>query len=155
MEKRVILGIDPGCKGSISFYDMTTNKLMSFKMPETPKDVYDMLSLYPEEECICYLERVHGQPGMSGAGMFNFGKGYGHIEMALIALKISTVTVPPQTWMKAMGVGTKGDRTPSQWKNYLKSKAQQLFPSNKFTLDTSDAALIARYGFLKEREKAL
>lgn len=154
MEK-IIIAIDPGAKGSISFYNISTNQLFSHKMPETPTDVLELLSVYPPNDCVCYLERVHGMPKMSGAGMFNFGKGYGHIEMGLLALKISTVTVPPQTWMKAMGVGTKGDRTPSQWKNHLKALAQQIFPNNRFTLDTSDAALIARYGFLKEREKAL
>ena len=91
-------------------------------------------------------------PGMGGASMFTFGKGYGHLEMALLVLQIPTEAISPQSWMQSLALGTKGSMTGTQWKNKLKARAEQLFPKNKFTLATSDAALIAEYGkrkFLK------
>ena len=141
-----IIGIDPGANGSISIYDVDTNTLVSHKMPETPKDVYDLLKTVQPWNSICYLEKVHGRPGGGSSGMFNYGKGYGYLEMALLVCQISTVTIMPQKWMKELGVGTRGDMNPTDWKNKLKAKAQQLYPQNKLTLATCDAALIVTYG---------
>lgn len=141
---KIIIGIDPGVNGSISFYNKGI--LISHNMPDTPADILELLGTYPADKCKCYMEKVHGRPGGGSSGMFNYGKGYGHIEMALIALGISTETMQPQKWMKVLGVGTRGDMSPTEWKNKLKAKAQQLFPNNKITLKTSDAALICYYG---------
>lgn len=157
-QKKVILAIDPGANGAIAQYD--GNKLYTWNIPETPKDVYDLLQSLGNLETyqmldmnpVCYMEKVHGRPGGGSSGMFNYGKGYGNIEMALIALKIPTVTLQPQKWMKVLGVGTRGDTSPTEWKNKLKAKAQQLFPDNKLTLKTCDAALIAYYAHQQENK---
>jgi len=141
-----IIGIDPGQNGSISFYNCKENKLISRKMPDTSQDILELLKTYPADECFCYLESVHSMPGQGVASSFKFGKGFGALEMGLLALQISTETLSPQKWMKALGLGTCGDRSKTEWKNHLKSKAQQLFPANKFTLATADAALICMYG---------
>ena len=139
-----IIGVDPGGKGAVVVWTDCGNMVIH-KMPETPTDLLELLKGY-EHNSICYLEKVGGMPGMGGSPMFNFGKGYGHIEMALIALKIPTEVVTPQKWQKEMQMGTKGTRSKTEWKNYLKERAQQLFPGQKFTLDTADAALICEYG---------
>lgn len=149
MDKKNIIGIDPGAKGAIVVWTIES-KMEIHKMPETPQDVYDVLKSY-ETNSICYLEKVGGMPGMGGSAMFNFGRGFGHVEMALLALKIPTEIVTPQKWQKELQMGTKGDRSKSEWKNHLKERAQQLYPGIKFTLDTADAALICEYGKRKEK----
>lgn len=147
-----IIGIDPGVNGAISIYSVDKKMLIEVvKMPETPTDLLTFLKLYAKNS-EAYLEKVGGIPGSGGASaMFNFGKGYGHLEMALIACKIPFVTVTPQMWMKFFQLGTKGKMTGTQWKNKLKAKSQQLFPNVKVTLINADALLIMRYGFYNSK----
>lgn len=147
-----IIGIDPGANGGIAVYSVDLGRVVEVtKMPETPQELLKFLRIY----CInstCYLEKVQGMPGNGGGSMFNFGRGFGHIEMALLACKIPTVTVTPQKWMKSMQLGHKGNKSSTVWKNKLKAKAQQLFPYiNKITLATSDALLITKYAIQQEK----
>ena len=117
------------------------------KMPPTPNDIFEFLSRY-KSGGFCVLERVGGMPGNGGSAMFNFGKGYGHLQMALLALGIPVEDVTPNKWEKAYQLGSSGKYSKTEWKNRLKSKAQQLFPSlgKKITLATCDALLICEYG---------
>lgn len=150
--KSKIIAIDPGTNGGIAVYsNESSNVIEVIKMPSTPQDVLSFL-LKHKEDSICYLEKVGGMPGQGGSAMFNFGKGYGHLEMALLACDIPTVTVTPQIWQKALQLGTKGDDSTTIWKNKLRAKAQQLFPYIKsITLDISDALLICEYARIKEK----
>lgn len=148
--KKHIIGIDPGTNGAISVTDSEGNVIKVDKMPDTPKDVLDILSPY-KDDSICYIEKVGGMPGQGGSAMFNFGKNYGHLEMALYALEIPFVTVTPQKWQKEFQLsGKKSEMGYTKWKNVLKEKAQQVFPKIKMTLWKSDALLIGRYGYIKE-----
>lgn len=142
-----LIAIDPGKNGAIAIFSFTKNELIEVaKMPETAKDLLDFLKMYSQNS-ICYLEKVGGIPGSGGANsMFNFGKGFGHLEMALLACKIPVTEVTPQKWMKYLQMGTKGSMSSTDWKNKLKSRSQQLFPSLKVTLTTADALLIMHYG---------
>jgi len=146
--RKNIIGIDPGGAGAIVVWT-DYGEIIIHKMPETAQDVLELLRGW-EYNSKCYLEKVGGMPGMGGSPMFNFGKGYGHLEMALLALKIPTEAVTPQKWQKELGMGTRGTRTKSEWKNHLKARAQQLYPGSKLTLDTADAVLIMHYGKIKE-----
>ena len=150
--KSKIIAIDPGTNGGIAVYsNESSNVIEVIKMPSTPQDVLSFL-LKHKEDSICYLEKVGGMPGQGGSAMFNFGKGYGHLEMALLACDIHTVTVTPQIWQKALQLGTKGDDSTTIWKNKLRAKAQQLFPYIKsITLAISDALLICEYARIKEK----
>lgn len=146
-KKRTYIGIDPGAHGGIAVLDSGGAVVEVRKMPETPQDLLDFLEKY-KEESFCTLERVGGMPGNGGSAMFNFGKGYGHLQMALLALGIPTEDVTPNKWEKSYQLGTSGKYTKTEWKNRLKAKAQQLFPSlgKRITLATCDALLIAEYG---------
>lgn len=102
--KRRIIGIDVGKNGGIVVYDTENNKLLEcIKMPPTPKDLLDFLSIY-KENSVCYLERVNGMTGQSASASFVFGESYGQLTMGLIACGIPTVTVSPQTWQKTIGL---------------------------------------------------
>lgn len=141
------IGIDPGDHGGIAVLSADGSVVEVAKIPTTPMDVLDFLSKY-KDDSYCILERVGGLPGQGGSAMFNFGKGYGHLQMALLALGIPTNDVTPNKWEKSFQLGSSGKYGKTEWKNRLKAKAQQLFPSlgRKITLATCDALLIAEYG---------
>jgi hypothetical protein len=149
---RKIIGIDPGDNGGISVYSLDKHKVIEvIKMPSTPQELLRFLRFY-QFNSTCYLEKVQGLPGMGGSRMFNFGKGFGHLEMALLATKIPTVSVTPQKWQKALQLGHKGSKTTAVWKNKLKAKAEQLFPYvGRITLATSDSLLIVQYAIEQEK----
>lgn len=154
--RQTIIGIDPGKNGGIAIIDGDDVRLMA--MPQTPYDLYNLLETESARRvCTCYLEKVGGMPGNGASAMFTFGRGYGHIEMALLALEICTVTVTPQAWQKYYSVGTSSITKSSaaekrEHKNKLKAKAQQLFPgiAKNITLKNCDALLIAAYGNKRE-----
>lgn len=141
------IGIDPGDQGGIAVLSADGSVVEVAKIPTTPMDVLDFLSKY-KDDSYCILERVGGLPGQGGSAMFNFGKGYGHLQMALLALGIPTNDVTPNKWEKSFQLGSSGKYGKTEWKNRLKAKVQQLFPSlgRKITLATCDALLIAEYG---------
>lgn len=152
MEK--IIAIDPGKSGGIAVFSTKKEKIIELvKMPDSPQDLLSFFEKH-KEDSICYLEKVGGLPGMGGSSMFNFGRGVGHLEMALISIQIPTVEVTPQKWQKALQLGTKTGGTKVEWKNKLKIKAQKLYPYvGKITLATSDALLILEYARITEKYK--
>ena len=133
---RTITGIDPGQTGGIAF--ISGDNMYAYKMPETEKDIVELLCSYPD--LVIFLESVHSFPGQGVSSTFKFGKGYGFLRGVITALEIPLHDVTPQKWQKFMGCMSKGD------KNVTKQKAQQLFPKLKITHATADAILIAEYG---------
>jgi hypothetical protein len=149
---RKVIAIDPGANGGISIYSVKERKLIEVaKLPSTPQELLQLLRFY-QYNSVCYLEHVQGIPGDGAHRAFTFGKGFGWIEMALIACKIPTIEVTPQKWQKELQLGHKGSKSSTEWKNKLKTKAQQLFPNaGKITLATADSLLILKYGLMQEK----
>lgn len=148
MQDTHYIGIDPGAHGGIAVISEDGAVVDIQKMPETPKDILDYLqSLQGADITLhCVLEDVgHGLPGQSSSATAKFARHNGHLDMALLALGIPTVTATPQKWMKGYSLGKYSDHKKTEWKNILKAKAQQLFPTAKLTLATCDALLIAEY----------
>lgn len=175
------LGIDPGASGGLALLTVgsgwTTTYVLS--MPATPQDLWEAMQGMVRDSSapiFAVIEKVGGFiKGRSAPGshMFNFGKGAGHLEMALIAAGIPHEEAQPTRWQKGLGIPSRtphdktrqvvvtkgknkgkmreeryGGETDSQFKNRLKKKAQQLFPTittGTITLDTADALLIAEY----------
>ena len=152
LRHRKIIAIDPGKNGGIAIYSVDVGRVIEvIKMPETPQELLRFLRFY-QLNSICYLEKVGGLPGMSPSAMFNFGVGYGHLEMSLLACKIPTISVTPQKWQKVLQLGNKGSKSTTEWKNKLKRKSEQLFPYvGKITLAVSDALLILQYAITQEK----
>jgi len=140
-----VIGIDPGKSGGIAVYSVKTKKVYAFNMPQTPEDMVELFNKY-NNNAYCYMEKIHGMPGMGGVSMFTFGKQYGWLEMCLVLTEIPVEAVTPQKWMKELQLGTKKGKSGTEWKNKLKFRAQQLFPGQKITLKKSDALLILQYG---------
>lgn len=158
--KEKIIAIDPGKAGGIAVYSVPDGAIIALtSMLETPTDLFNFLKRYCKNSRV-YMELVHGLPKMSGSGMFNFGKGFGHLEMCFISLGIPLTEVRPQEWQKALGTGTKGKRSTNEWKTRLKEIAQKRWTTverdfglkNKGQwLSVSDALLILEYARLKEK----
>ena len=144
-----IIAIDPGKSGGIIF---TQDGLFAIDepMPETDGDVVEMLDTAIANGCReAWVEQVGGYCGGKGApgsAMFNFGQGYGFILGVLAARFVRVNLVRPQQWQKHFSLGTaKSCASKSEWKNKLKQKAQQLFPTHSVTLKTADAFLLYEY----------
>ena len=138
-----IVGIDPGKAGGIAVVDGT--EVTAMPMPETAKDVLETFREIGTADWVV-LEKVGAMPGDGGVAMFTFGKGVGHLEMALLACGLRFVEVTPAKWMGEMGMRKKGGESRPQFKNRLKGLAQQLYPTVKVTLKTADALLLAEWG---------
>lgn len=154
-----VIAIDPGKNGGVAVLSGEGEVLVCKKMPDTPADLLELLKEYKEGSC-CYLEKVQGIPGQGAASAFSFGRGFGQIEMALMALCIPTYDVTPQKWQKFYQVGGSSIMNSTaaekrEHKNKLKQKAQQLFPKlgKSITLVTCDSLLIALYGVHQQRKK--
>lgn len=153
---KYIVGIDPGALGGIAVLSMDGEVVDIRRMPETPQDILECLRKYSSSDlygndAVCYMEKVGtGLPGQSSKATATFARHCGHLEMALLALGIRTNEATPQKWIRSYQLGKSSDYSKTEWKNRLKSKAQQLFPKEKVTLAVADALLIAEYGRKQE-----
>ncbi len=148
----MILGIDPGQSGGLCLLDSAGAIVWVQAMPETETDLRELLEEHREQIKLAVLEKVHGMPGMSVVAVSTFMKHYGFLRGVMSGLKIPFDEVTPQVWMKAMSIPARGEKSKSQHKNVLKAKAQQLFPTQKITLATADAILIATYATYGRRQ---
>lgn len=148
----IYLGIDPGANGGLAaIFDpppLGESGINLRTLPETRLELWTLISNYRNLGVVAVLEKVggyiQGNP-TPGSTMFNFGEIYGAIHMALIAAGIPFRCVTPQRWQQFFDIPKKGSRTTSQFKNLLKKKAIELFPTSTPTLATADALLIAEY----------
>ncbi len=141
----LFIGIDPGVSGALAFLGEDGRVIAVHKMPDTERDILETLRLHTDpprapkvEQVRAVLERVHSSPQMGVSSAFTFGKGYGGLRMALIALEIPFDEPTPQAWQKALQFRTGGD------KHVSKARAQELF-SFKVNNWNADALLLAEY----------
>jgi len=146
----IYIGIDPGVSGGLAVVDDTGTFCEATKMPSTERDLLDLLEVIGRGAGGSYarralLERVN--PGVFGAhkaagrmgvvSAFTFGRGVGHLEMALTAANIPFDYITAGQWQQIMGCRSQGD------KNVTKRRAQQLFPAITVTHAIADALLLA------------
>ena len=138
---KTYIGIDPGASGGIAW--ITSNGMAVEAMPETDKDIFDLLASIHSDGLAggikAVIESVHSMPRQGVASSFKFGMNFGSLKMALIASGIPHEFVTPQKWQKDMRCMTGGD------KNVSKRRAQELFPAIKVTHAKADAMLLAEY----------
>lgn len=133
---KTYIGIDPGAAGGIA---AIKGGPLAWPMPETERDIWDLMKYFAKEPSFIVIERVHSMPKQGVASSFKFGMSYGALRMAIVASGIPFEDVTPQKWMKALGCLTGGD------KNVTKQRAQSLFPKLKVTHKIADSLLIAEY----------
>ena len=147
----IIIGIDPGAKGGVAIYDEAKDKMILHKCPETPKEMAAIINIakVKDKNVFCVIEKVHAFPTDARSSAFKFGCNFGKWLGILGAYDIQTIEVTPQTWMKPLQPLPKIKR---ERKNQLKQIAINLFPENKITLSTSDAALMVVWYVNNEKD---
>lgn len=144
--KKYFLGLDPGQSGGWAAVSNDGEVLGPTKMPRTEMDIWCGLSVVAQYCRVATIEKVHSMPGQGVSSTFKFGMGYGGLRMALIGNQIPFDEITPRAWQKFLGITSRAKtESKTEFKNRLKAKAQQLFPSVKITLAVSDALLIAEY----------
>jgi len=150
------IGVDPGVAGGIAVIDDSGQHVATHKMPETRRDLLDILqpfnqAVFQGRPARCMVEKVHagvfGRPGarMGVVSAFTFGRNVERVHMALVAAGVPYDEVLPAKWQLALGCRTGGD------KNISKARAQELFPGLKVTHAIADALLIAEFCRRTER----
>ena len=102
----------------------------------------ELVDLCPSPDTTVVIEKVPPFVGRAipSSASFKLGYSYGWIVGLWQGRGFKVVLVTPQEWQKTMGVGTKGQRTTTEWKNILKQEAQRRHPFvEKITLKTADA----------------
>lgn len=158
----MIIGIDPGIKGAIAFYDPAINYLCVQDLPVRWKLVnqkkrfeIDTAALFAMVQIwktthfeTVIIEEPHAMPGASATSQFNFGvtcgRLFGLTECLQCARPIEQILyVDPSSWKQAM-------QCPAD-KNRARARAVELFPDYKeqFARSSDDgkaeAALLAFY----------
>lgn len=142
------VGIDPGVGGSVVVLSPRGSKVQKILNTETLKDRLEFLRGIGSPRTV--VGRIEEVPtAIFGAGKSSCSKLYGsYRELAalLLAVGIAFEPVRPVVWQRGVGVpARKKGETATAWKNRLKGRAQALFPSEKVTLATADALLIAEF----------
>lgn len=156
MNKKVIIGIDPGKEGFITamfpdgefqFFSMTDN---------TDGQCADFIAGLASNPCVVAMEDVHAIFGSSAKTTFSFGQIKGFLLGLIVANKIPYHLIPPKTWQKLIWENC--DKVMSAGKVDTKktstNAALRIFPTIDFRrnercriLDNNkvDATLIAEY----------
>ncbi|HYF37004.1 MAG TPA: hypothetical protein VD994_17025 [Prosthecobacter sp.] len=148
---QTILAIDPGASGGFA-YILDGSHPAAMSMPETEGDIIMELrniKNMSNSTPVAYVEEVggfiRGNPA-PGSTMFNFGRNFGFLLGVLQVLQFRIELVRPAKWQQPLSLGTASNcASKTEWKNKLKAKAQQLYPSLKVTLNTADALLLLEY----------
>ena len=154
-QHEVVVGIDPGLKGSLVCMQTQTGDLLD-KIP-MPKniipDVYRWLfqikNTFPT---LCIgLEKPLMMKGRSSlVGSFTSGRNFGCLEAAIRLLYVPFHIIPPQSWTHEMHKGIDGKDS----KDRSLIVAKNIWPCEKFTYNEKqlkpnegivDAMLIAEY----------
>ena len=148
----IVIGIDPGKSGAIAVWDEGIDK--AIKCPDSPEKMANIFSsIITNDKIVAYIEQVHAFPTDARSSAFKFGKNYGEWLGVLGTLRIKTVHVTPQKWMKhykeKFNMALPKDK--QQRKRKLKEIAAR-YTDKKVTLYNADAILIAVYGFIQQQK---
>ncbi len=141
MTPDLIAGIDPGLSGGIALLTLQGEIVGVWPMPETEHEQVELISEFAGRIAVVALEQVGVMPGQGIASSGKFMRGYGFLRGILHTLLIRTEDVRPQTWQKALGCMSKGNKA------VTRAKAQQLFPRCpvRITDKIADALLLAEF----------
>lgn len=168
-----LLAIDPGSSsGAIAFRSLS-GQIGVLNMPDSLEGIWALLRRDPAERAwvkdgfAIALENVGGSmPGNSARSARTFAAHVGALQMALVANSMwaQTTQVRPQVWMKDLfgdalpraprGTDTvaKSDAKKAR-KAFIYARAQEFFPTLKFTLRQADAVAMLWWLMKKEEVK--
>jgi len=168
MPERLVIAADPGKAGAL-VWGTSKERYHWTKYPEKLEGlkrlflhVHEEFPPYAYPKRLAFLERNTGymagmktstkrkgeeeeeEGAVSAKSMFSFGRVTGHLECAFVFEGFEVREVAPLKWMTAAMIvtGQKSLIGERAWKNHLKEKAQERFPSEQVTLANADALLI-------------
>lgn len=104
------IGIDVGSKGAMTVLkDSKLHSTYEFKSVGLLGYIKALKSL-SKEQCLLAIEKVHSMPKQGVASMFSFGQRLGELEGIANTLGIPYLLVPPQEWMKGIGIPNKASK---------------------------------------------
>lgn len=146
----LIVGIDPGAKGSVCLLDTTSSQAEFMDLKRPLPDIYDWL--VESQPDALWIEDVHSLYGMSARSNFSFGKALGTVETLASLVLPEFQKVQPKIWQKEVGITVKGKAI----KKAVADTCEALYPGSKIygarggLLDgRSDSLMIAHYGKVK------
>jgi crossover junction endodeoxyribonuclease RuvC len=154
----MILGIDPGLSGALTFYDPEVNTLFAYDMPtftvsvnKKQRRILDedelvrIIAIYQlNHDLTAIVENVHSMPEQGVASSFKFGVCFGAIRGALAALQVPRRYVEPAVWKRHFKLTSDKDAA--------RRRASELLPKHAglWSLKKHDgraeAALLAYFG---------
>jgi hypothetical protein len=143
--EKLFIGVDLGVNGAVAVLNSDGSLRETFYTPDTRKGFIERFAIYEHYNCFCITEKVASMPQNGVKASHTFGVIVERTLYTLELCKIPFQEVTPQTWMKTYMLKKEKGETNTQWKNRLKTKAEQLFPHQKITLKNADAFLIAEY----------
>lgn len=146
MTDRHYIGVDPGSKGAIAIIHNGKVVDLHTYSKSSEQGIARFLQSWSLYDCIAMVEQVGAMPGQGVTSMFTFGRWYGFVRGVLTAYMVPFDDVRPQAWQQKLGLAGRHP-TPAARKRAQKSKAEQLHPYLKLTLENADAVLIAEYAY--------
>ncbi len=140
---KIIVFIDPGVGGGAVAMDDATFKLTALYRWESDETFIEFISHV--EPKMVVIEKVGGYvkgKERTGHSMFVMGENYGVQRGIIKGMGIWLMRVTPQTWMAGLGVKGIGYQPR---KTKLLKLAKKIFPEQKITTHTADAAMMADY----------
>lgn len=161
MEKKFIIGIDPGFSGGISVLDLKGNIVRVLPMPilklkskskvKNEYDVRQIASVFEEFPAkMVGLEIQQPMPMQGTVSMFKIGRGFGLLEGILVGLKSPYTLIKPRQWQTRMFEGLPKDDS----KTLSILVAERIWPEQDFRKSErcknvsdglTDATLMAEY----------
>ena len=104
----MFVGIDPGLKGALAFYDAVNDDLKVYDMPthkvgkKTQVDVMGVIDHFcetPDKPIdLIVIEEVHSMPKDGVVSAFTFGMNVGLLQGAIRSLHMDFTTIRPSVW---------------------------------------------------------
>jgi hypothetical protein len=141
----LIVAIDPGQSGGI-VWSVDGESITCEKMPSTDVEVCQLIADLSTKarDVELFLE----EPSTAGYGplipasaIARLAQNFGILYGAAVAMGWRIHRIKPQAWQAAHALGKKKDHG-KHWKNHLKAKACELYPTLDVTLWNADAILI-------------
>jgi crossover junction endodeoxyribonuclease RuvC len=157
INKKLILGIDPGLSGALALYNPLIDEMvMVWDMPTFDikgKKQIDAVTLAMQIEMhvhdiqMAMVEKVGAMPGQGVTSMFSFGKACGIVQGILAAYMIPVNFISPAVWKSSLGLSQDKDESRQRVINKFPSHAN--FFSRKKDDGRAEALLIAMFGCMK------
>ena len=154
----LIIGIDPGISGSISFLDdgkildviempiMTDGKKNKKQVngSQVYNEITKRIKQFEKNQIRVVIEHVSAMPGQGVTSMFNFGQSFGILKGICTAMQLPMYFVRPAKWKKYFNLL-------NSEKDASRTRAIEIFPyfssqlSRKKDSNKADAILIASF----------